>query len=144
MSYIRSDSDLTVGDTISIIVQNNSAAVASVTMDGGFLQNESVPQIVQINAQNLKGAVNVRVKAELFGGENIAFDFVTTDHFVKDVDGYYYLDTPLQEGNKATFCSYIVIPEGVQLVSSKKYILTFVVETLNVENDAELIWKNQV
>lgn len=143
VSYTNSNAELKVGDSVSISVLPNQSNVASFTFDGAFLPNEKVPHTVQINAQDLNADIRVRVKAKIFGvTEETVFDFVTTQHFEKDPDGYYYYDEILPGGNKITFCTYLVIPEDVDFVSGEKYILSFVVETLESKFDAENIWKN--
>ena len=108
LTFMSTKSDLIVGDTISVSVAPNQASVASLTFDGSFLPNENVPQTIQINATDLNADVRVRVKAKLFGVDNDTFfDFITTEHFEKADDGYYYFDDILHGGNKITFCNYI-------------------------------------
>ena len=87
ISYLNSDSDLTVGDSFSIGVNPNQASVASFTFDGSFLPGETIPQVIQINAQDLNSDVRVRVKAKIFGVvSDTEFDFVTSEHFEKYED----------------------------------------------------------
>jgi len=143
VSYLHSNSDLVVGDTVCVSVGPNQSNVVSMTFDGSYLPSEAIPQVVQINASNLNYDVAVRVKAKTFGIENEAeFDFVTTEHFEKAEDGYYYFDDVLRGGNKITFCNYLVIPDETNFVSKEKYILTFVVETLDINQNVQNIWKN--
>ena len=143
ISYLNSNSDLTVGDSFSIGVNPNQASVASFTFDGAFLPGETIPQVVQINAQDLNSDVRVRVKAKIFGiVSDTEFDFVTSEHFEKAEDGYYYYDDVLQGGNKITFCTYIVLAKDADFVSREKYIISFVVETLETKFDDQNIWKN--
>lgn len=140
--YLNSNSDLVVGDQVTIAVKANSAHVASFTFDGSYLPNETIPHTIQIQSMDLEKDVNVRVKALIFGlGEEVPFDFVTTSHFEKEPDGYYYFDEVLNGGNKITFSNYIVIPSQQQFVSGEKYVLTIVVETVETEY-MESIWKN--
>ena len=141
VSYLNSNSELTVGENFSISVKPNEANVASFTFDGAYLPGERIPQVVQINAQDLNADVRVRVKAKIFGtDDDTEFDFVTTEHFDKAEDGYFYYDDVLLGGNKITFCTDIVVPNESDLVSKEKYILTFVVETLETQFDVEKIW----
>ena len=82
----------------------------------------------------------MRVKAEIFGlNEKTPFDFVTTSHFEKAEDGYYYYDETLSIGNKITFSNYCIIPQN-NLESGKKYILTVIVETIEATKSEE-IWQ---
>lgn len=143
ISYINSDSDLTVGDSFSIGVKSNQSNVASLTFYGSYLPGEMIPQTIQINAQDLNYDMRVRVKAKIFGkNQDETFDFVTSEHFEKSEDGYYYYDDVLRGGNKITFCTYLIVPEDSNLVSKEKYIITFVVETLETKYDEQNIWKN--
>lgn len=143
VNYLSSKSDIVVGDTVSIGVKPNQSNIASFTFDGGYLPNEIIPQVVHINGQDLNSDVVLRVRARVFGAPNVTeLDFVTTDHFEKRDDGYYYFDDILKGGNKITFCNYILIPDDVDLSSNEKYILTIVVETLESGLVEENIWKN--
>lgn len=142
VSYLNSNSELTVGDSFSIEVRANESNVASFTFDGTFLPNEKIPQIIQIKSQNLTEDVYIRVKAVAFGGDKeIGLDFETTEHFYKAIDGYYYFDDVLQGGGKTTFCNFLILPEKDCFESRQKYILTFVVETLKSDLDIKNIWK---
>lgn len=144
MTFIASDSDLVVGDTISIGVKPNESTVASMTFDGSFLPDENIPQIIQVNGTDLSTDVYVRVKAKIFGTtQETAFNFITTDHFEQKDDGYYYFNDILHGGNKITFCNYIVTPKEITFYSGEKYILSIVVETLDTSFD-KAIWKNYV
>ncbi len=139
-TYLISNSELKVGDNISVGVRENQTSVLSLTFDGSYLPGETIPQIIQINSEDMNSNLKVRVKAEVFGSSS-NFDFVTTSHFEKAEDGYYYYDETLQGGNKITFCNYITNPEEGDLISNEKYILTIVVETLDSDY-AETIWKS--
>ena len=142
ITFLNSKTDLVMGDTISIGVEPNQASVASFTFDGSFLPNENLPQTIQINALDLNADVRVRVKAKIFGAQGEeTFDFITSEHFEKAEDGYYYFDDILHGGNKITFCNYVVTPKDSNFFSGEKYVLTVVVETLESKYD-ENIWKN--
>ena len=73
----------------------------------------------------------------------IDFDFVTTDDFVKGNDGYFYLNGELAPGNKVTFSNFIVVPDEAIFESSKKYILSIIVENLDATLDVDNIWQFQ-
>ncbi len=143
VSYLNSASDLVVGDGFSVGVKANQSNVVSFTFDGGYLPNEIIPQTIQIVSQDLASDMKVRVKSKIFGAEDdVGVDFITTEHFEKMDDTYYYFDDILKGGNKITFCSYVVIPKHVDLSSKDKYVLTIIVETLESGLDSEKIWKN--
>ncbi len=142
ISYLNSSSDLVVGENVSIGVRANESSVVSFTLDGGYLPNELIPQVIQINAQDLDKDVRLRVKSKLFGiAEGVDLGFITTGHFEQASDGYYYFDDVLKGGNKVTFCTYVVIPSEIDLSSDEKYIFTIVVETLGVDVNYEEIWE---
>ena len=142
VTYLSLSSDLIVGDFVNIPIQPNQTNVVSMTFDGSFLPDENIPQTIQISGQNLQSDVKVRVKAQIFGLKNGKFDFITTEHFEKDEDGYYYFDDVLRGGNKITFCNYIVTPKENEFRDGEKYILSIIVENLETQYDAEKIWKN--
>lgn len=139
VTYLRSASDLKVGETVNIAVMPNQSNVLSYTFDGGFFPDELIPQIVQISGEVLDSDVWVRVKAKVFGESETNFDFVTSEHFEKSEDGYYYFDDVLHGGNKITFCTYITTPKDNQFVSGEKYVLSIIVETLETKYD-KTIW----
>ena len=126
-TYLTTDTDLKVGDTINIAVKPNQATVAALTFDGGYLPNEKIPQTIQINAENLDSEVFVRVKCIVFGEGDNHFDFVTSQHFEEEEDGYYYFDQTLSGGNKITFCTYLLSPADSRFVSKEKYVLSVVI-----------------
>lgn len=143
VSYINSKSDLVVGESISVAVNANQATVVSFTLDGGYLPNELIPQTIQLSASELSKDLRVRVKSKLFGTpENSDLDFITTEHFEKAEDGYYYFDDILKGGNKVTFSTYVTIPAEIDMSSDEKYILTIVIETLESGLNHQEIWKN--
>ena len=141
VSYINSNSDIAVGDSVNIAVLPNQSNVIALTFDGAYLPNEVIPQVVQINAEKLNVDVRVRVKAKVFGHEKQGqMDFVTTGHFDKANDGYYYFDNVLRGGEKVTFCNYLVFPQAEEYLSQEKYILTIIVETVDV--NLQNIWQS--
>lgn len=143
MTYMNSDADIVVGDTVSIGVRANEASVMSFTFDGGYLPNELMPQIIQINGQDLNQNIRIRIKSTVFGSEELSeLKFITTDHFEQADDGYYYYDDILRGGNKITFCNFVEFPRNAEFSSNEKYILTVVVETLEENIDYQNVWKN--
>lgn len=142
LSYLKSNTDLTLGDSILINVVPNETSVASFTFDGSILPGEKLEQVIQIKASELEKDLRIRVKAEVFTNDSsIKFDFVTTDDFVKGDDDYFYLTNALSAGNKITFSKYIVIPKDAVFDSGEKYILTIVVENLDTSLDVDNIWQ---
>ena len=143
VNYLNSKADITVGDSFSISVNPNQANLVSFIIDGGYLPNEVIPQTIYINAEELNKDCKIRVKSKVFGASNVEeIDFITTQHFEKESDGYYYFDDVLKGGNKITFATYIVIPPKIDLKSEDKYILSIFVEALDADLESEIIWKN--
>ena len=132
-------SDLSLGETVELEISPNETSVLSFTLDGAYLPNEKIPQVVQIRASDVDKEMRVRVKAEIFARDNLTpIDFVANQNFLKATDGYFHLNGNLAGGNKVTFCDYIVIPAEAKLNSKEKYILTIVVE--NIDASLENIW----
>lgn len=143
VNYLNSKSDIMVGNSFSISVKPNEANLVCFTIDGGYLPNEVIPQTIHISGEDLNKDAYIRVKARVFGVPNVAeLDFVTTEHFEKQDDGYYYFDDVLKGGNKVTFATYLLVPPEIDLASNEKYILSIVVESLESNVDVENIWKN--
>ncbi len=142
VAYLNSVSDLVVGNSFIVSVKANEASVASFTFDGGYLPNELIPQVIQIDASNLNEEVRIRVKSQIFGiDSDYGFDFITSEHFQKGEDGYYYFDGVLKGGNKIMFCNYVAVPKEVDFSSGEKYVFTLIVETLESSLDYKNIWK---
>ena len=83
--------------------------------------------------------IYIEMAEEFYHSEAVSHP-VPTEHFEKENDGYYYYDEVLKGGNKITFCNYIFIPKEINLRSGEKYIISFVVETLESKYDIG-IWK---
>ena len=140
VSYRNFDSDLVVGESAVVPVKTNEATVISYTFDGGYLPEENIPQVIQVELKDLERDVFLRVKAAVFGGDE-EFNFITTEHFIKEEDGYYYYDQVLTGGNKISFCNFIKFPLKSNFEPNRKYVLSLVFETLSSELEVEKIWK---
>ena len=144
-AFLHQKTDLIVGDKITIGVKPNETSVVSLTFDGGYLPEENIPQVVEIEGLDLNKNVYLRVKALCSSNdEKMEFDFVSSSHFEKANDGYYYFDDALKGGNRVNFASYLVFPRDKTFVGNKKYILSIVVETLSEELDIAEIWQKNV
>ncbi len=143
LSFIRSQSDISIGETATIEVHPNQASVLSFTFDGSYLPMEKLPQKIQISAVNSEKDLLVRVKTRVFGDEtDQKLQFFTDDRF--DFDGeYYYFKEILGAGGKTLFCEYIQIPAENKLSSKEKYILSIVVETAENTEENQLEWQFQ-
>jgi len=145
VAYLKSNSDLKVGDKILVSVNENRASVVSFCFDGGFLPNEEIGQTVQIVAKNLSENMYVRAKIVVFANDdNVSFSPVLSEHFLDGEDGYFYFDNVLRGGSKITFCSALKFPSENIFLSDGKYVGSIVVETLSEGLDANEIWKTSV
>lgn len=138
VAYLKSQTDLTVGDSLVIACEANGTAVMSCTFDGAYLSGERLSQVVQISSLQNDVDLKVRVKSVVSGNDD-NFSFVTSEHFTLDEDGCYYYDDVLASGTKITFCTALVIPSDASFVSGERYVLTFVVEALE-EQYAASVW----
>ena len=144
LSYLKSNTDLNLGESILINIEPNKTSVSSFTFDGSIMPGEKLNQVIQIKGSDLEKDLRVRVKAEVFFADKVIdFDFVTTDDFVKGNDGYFYLNGELASGNKVTFSNFIVVPGEAIFESSKKYILSIIVGNLDATLDVDNIWQFQ-
>lgn len=145
VAYLKSNSDLRVGEKILISASENQASVASFCFDGGFLPDEKLEQTVQIVAKNLSENMYVRAKIVVFANdEGVSFLPVLSEHFLDGEDGYFYFDNVLRGGSKITLCSALKFPSKNIFLSDEKYIATIVVETLGEGMDVNEIWKTSV
>lgn len=141
IAFTNTNAEFKVGDSVVISVKPNQCEVVSFTFDGAFLPNEKIPHVIQIKANKLDSNLKIRVKAQIFGmSEERNFDFITTNHFARGLDGYYYFDDVLQGGSKLTFSNFIVMPEDSDFRSQEKYVLSVIVETLDASLDVDNIW----
>ena len=141
VSYMEGALDIRLGETASVVVDANQTGVLSMVVDGAYLPEMPIKQVVQIMSRDMDKKLILRIKSEVFGCDGKAsFGFITTEHFEQAEDGYYYYDSQLSGGEKITFCNYIVVPEDVDVVSGEKYILTIVVETLDEGLSQAGIW----
>lgn len=141
LSFLSSNTDLTLGENVLVSLKANETSVVSFTFDGSILPNEKLEEVIQIKG-DIEKDVKVRVKAEVFyADEKLNLDIVTTDDFVYGDDGYFYLNNILSAGNKVTFSKFIVMPKDAKFDSSKKYILSIIVENLDATFDIDKIWE---
>ena len=133
--------DLELGKTIQIVVKKNSATSASLNLDGSYLSGEPLAQIISIKNEDEANDLFLRAKIFIYSGngQTLKMDLMETANWIYN-DGYYYYHGALAPQNKIALCSNIVIPENTDLVSSKKYIVSVVVESLDSQDRVEEIW----
>ena len=135
--------DLVLGQSIECGLQKNQATSASLNFSGGFLPGERLPQVVAV--KNMDGGVSLYLRAKVFvySSQNkiLDVDIVENSNWVKNDDGYFYYNNLIQPNEKVSFCSDVMLGgQNFQPVSWKKYILTFVFETLDSTFDVQTIW----
>ena len=135
--------DLELGKTLQLSAEKNSATSASINLDGSYLSGEPLPQIISV--KNVEDAVALYLRAKIFiysdGNQMMKMDMMETSSWIYEDDGYYYYKGTLASQNKVALCSNIVIPEETNLVSSKKYIVSIVIEALDSNVDVQEIWE---
>lgn len=134
-------SDFQVGRTIQLEAKINQADAKSLNIEGAFLPDEKLPQTVVIkNYSNEDLLVRVKAKIET-EQETYSLNVGITENWRYNVeDGYYYLKENISKDSNVALCSYITIDKEILLHSTKKYLITFIVEA-SPENSQSL-WEN--
>lgn len=132
-------SDFQLGRTIQLEAKTNQADAKSLNIEGAFLPEEKLPQTVVIKNYSEEDLF-VRVKAKI---ENEQGFFplgvgITENWQYNTEDGYYYLNDQLSKNSQVSLCGFISIEENILLHSSKKYLITFIVEAYN-ENSQNIL-----
>lgn len=135
--------DLKLGDYLQLDIRKNQANSLSVNVDGSYLPNQKLKQDLFVKNLEVNDGVYLRAKVYIFSSENrivnVNVDLAPNWKYNLQ-DGYYYYNRILQPQNKATFASDLILDENGDLYSDKKYILTFLVESLKDETQAETLW----
>lgn len=135
--------DLELGKTIQIDVDKNMSNAASLNLDGSFLEGQSLPQTISIKGLQDEGGLYLRAKVFVYTSDNETkkIDIVQTVNWQYDeVDGYYYFTDLLSPNDKVALCSHLLITEGTNLNTGKKYIVTFVVEAIDEGVNVVSVW----
>lgn len=145
--YFKNDNsyttDLKLGQTIQLDIQNNQANSASLNLDGAYLAEARLPQIISIKNVETDKSLYLRAKVFVYSGDNrnLDVDIVETINWkFNSDDGYYYFDDVLSANNKIALCSHVIIGDNNEMNTNTKYILTVLVEALNDTEDIEQIW----
>lgn len=140
--------DLELGKTLQIDVKKDMANAASINIDGSFLEGQSLPQIVSIKGLQDDGNMYIRAKVFVYTSSNETkkIDITETSNWqYNEDDSYYYFNDVLAPNDKVSLCSNIIINEGTNLNTGKKYIVTFVIEAIDESHDIIALWgKNPV
>lgn len=140
--------DLEIGKTIQIDIGKNQANAVSLNLDGSYLEGERLAQIISVKSMEDEQDLYLRAKIFVYTSDNQTkkMDIVETVNWTFDnEDNYFYFNDILNPNNKISLCSYLIVGEGSKLISSKKYIVTVVIESLDKTQDVEKIWgKNPI
>lgn len=137
--------DLVLGQNIESAIRKNQATSISVNMSGGFLPEERLAQVVSIKNLELDNSLYLRAKVFIYSSQNQTeeIDVVENSNWTKNEDGYYYYNELLSPLEKANFSTFIIAPSQDFVTASwKKYIVTFVFESLDSSVDVENLWQN--
>ena len=111
--------------------------------NGAFISGEKLDQVVSIKNFDQINDVYVRAKGFVYSSSNQyePISFVTTENWIfNENDGYYYFKDSIPAQNKISLCSQIFLDEQYTLTSSSKYIITFLAESISVDNSIESFW----
>ena len=139
-----STNDMQLGKTVQTPIMKNQASAISLNLSGSFLPGEKLPQVISVKNEEQETAVYLRAKAFITSGENVQsrLNLVETASWrYNEDDGYYYCVNLLTPQNKIALCSHIYTDSYLQLMSTKDYIITFVFETLDENEDVFSLWK---
>lgn len=132
-----------IGNMQIIGLENNQSNALSLNFEGSFICGEDFPQIVNVKNTSaeeyyLRGKVFINSKTNVT--EEIKVE--TSQNWIYDEDtGYYYNNDKLLPNDTIAFCSKIKLDKNISLNSNKKYIVTFVFESLDNAENVLNLWK---
>lgn len=132
-----------LGKTTQLEVDGNEANAFSVVMEGSFLPQEQLPQVVAIKNSSQDKAIYLRAKVMVdssWVGEGLLQITSTANWTFNQDDGYYYYIDTLPAQNKVGLCSHIITPQDNVHASGDNYIITFLVESLDEGQDIVSLW----
>ena len=135
--------DLELGKIVQIDLDKNQSNCVSLSLDGSFLEGQHLPQIVSIKSIRSENEQYIRVKIFIYTSENETkrLDVENTVNWdYNEEDNYYYLNSLASPNDKISFCSHIILPDGLNLSTGKKYIVTILAESLDSEQNVIAIW----
>lgn len=136
----RLESDMVIGRTVNIDMHENETQVASFTIPGAYLPGQKIDQFINITNISDKD-LHIRAKIVMFdfdvGEEKMQAGI--SSHWT-EYDGGYIFDEKLLSLNKIAFVSYVKLLEDKYYDSTKSYIISIVVESLDANLDRTAIW----
>lgn len=134
------ESDMKIGQTVNIDIDENEAQVVSFTIPGAYLPGQKIDQFINISNVSDKDLF-IRAKIVIFdfdkGEEKMQVG--TTDHWT-EYDGRYFYNEKLLSANKIAFASYVKLLDTKYFDSTKSYVVSIVVESLDANLDRTAIW----
>lgn len=143
--YINTDisytTDLELGKTVQIDIDKNQSNAIALSLDGSFLEGQKLPQIISIKSVQDEKELYLRAKIFVYTSENETkkLEVENTANWLKN-DDYYYLTSLISPNDKVSLCSHLILPEDLNLQTGKKYIVTFIIESLDSDKDIIAFW----
>ncbi len=132
------ESDVSLGENLNFSVSDNGAETIGLTFVGSYLPKQKLSQNISItNISDKDLYVRAKAVVMLEGGET-DMSLGTTEHWQQEGE-YYYFDEKLPSSNKIALASYLGLPDKY-FNSTKRYVLTIVVESLDASLDIKQIW----
>ncbi len=133
--------DMKLGETKLIDLQKNSASAISFNLEGGFLEEDNLSQIINlINSSEEK--LYIRAKAFICDKNNNSKELGINENinWTYNDDGYYYFNDLISPNEKINFCSNIFFKKDSNLNTNTKYMVIVLVETLSSNQSIQQIW----
>lgn len=137
------NTDMKVGDSLQLDIRKNQANSISVNLDGSYLPGQKIKQDISVKNLELEEEIYIRVKVFIYSTENniIELKIEPSLNWKENLDdGYYYYNQSLLPQNKTMLTNNLLLDENQSLLSSKKYIVTFLCESMASKENAESLW----
>lgn len=134
------ESNMDIGQTVNIDIRENDVQVASFTIPGAYLPGQKIDQFINITNMSDKD-LYLRAKIVLFDFESCEEKMQAgiTEHWTEH-DKVYFLDEKLLSSNKVAFALFVKLMDEKYFDSTKSYIVSIVVESLDGALDRTEIW----
>ena len=109
--------DLELGKTVQIDINKNEANGLSLSLEGSYLEGQSLPQIISIKGVQDDEKLYLRAKIFIYTSENETknLDIVQTANWTyNEVDNYFYLNDLLSPNDKISLCSHIILTNNLK------------------------------
>lgn len=139
ISYVT---EFEIGKAQDIAIKKNEASVLPLNLEGSYLGGERLPQIISIKNEG-EEKLYLRAKVLIYtkGNETKPLDIVQSINWnYNNEDGYYYFDDLVKPEEKVALCSHVIMSEDDSISTNKKYIISFIFESLDENEDVENFW----